>query len=77
MTQTVQPCSWASLNEADKDLSIGKDLTKAEAEKKLNFLLSAYDMMSQMNECLNKLDYELIKTCKELSNYYEKAKEGR
>jgi hypothetical protein len=74
MTQTVQPCSWASLSETDKDLPIGKVLTKAEAEEKLKFLLSAYDIMSKISECLDKLDYELKKTCKELSNYYEKVK---
>jgi len=74
MNQTVQPCSWASLSEADKGLPISKDLTKAEAEEKLNFLLSAYDILIQISESLDKLDYKLTKTCIELSNYYEKVK---
>jgi hypothetical protein len=76
MTKTVQPCSWPSLSEADKDLPISKGLTKAEAEAKLKFLLSAYDIMGKMNENLDKLDYMIKKTCMELSNYYEKVKEG-
>ena len=117
MTQTVQPCSWVSLSKADKDLPIGKDLTKAEAEKKLKFIFSTYDIVSRIIGNLNKLDYEikeissetdkdliklkeelnhlistydtmskiniakldyvLKKTCIELSNYFEKLKEGR
>jgi len=74
MTQTVQPCSGALLSKADNDLSVGKGLTKSEAEKKLKFLLSVYDIMSQFSENLDKLDCEIKKTCIELSNYYEKVK---
>jgi len=76
MPQTIQSCSWASLSEAAKDFSIGKDLTKAEAEEKLNFLLSAYDIINKINENLGKLDYAIKKTCIELCNHYEKVKEG-
>jgi hypothetical protein len=77
MTQTVQLCSWASLSEADKELPIGKDLTKAEAEEKLKFLLLVYEIMSKISKDLDKLDYELKKTCIKLCNHYEKLKEGR
>ena len=77
MTQTVQPCSWALLSEADKDLSEGKDLTKAEAEKKLKFIFSTCDIVSEIIVNFNKLDYEIKEILSETDRNLNKLKEDK
>jgi len=77
MTQTVQPCSRASLNKADKDLSEGKVLTKAEAEEKLKFIFSTYDIVSRIIVNLNKLDYEIKEILSETDRDLIKLKEDK
>jgi len=77
MTQTEQPCSWALLSEAYKDLPIGKDLTKAEAEKKLKFIFSTYDIVSSIIVNLNKLDYEIKEILSETDKDLIKLEEDK
>jgi hypothetical protein len=51
MTQTIQPCSWAVLNKADKGLN------NPEAEDNRKLLLSLFDSMNTLCEKLNRLNY--------------------
>jgi len=55
MTQTTQFRSWASLNEADKDLTIDK----TETEDNMSLLLSVFDSLNKLNDNLSRLDYVL------------------
>jgi ATP-dependent DNA ligase len=49
MTQTEQPCSWASLNELG--------MNKIEIEEAMRLLLSAFDNLYATQENLSKLNY--------------------
>ena len=53
MTKTVQPRTWAILNDPGKDLTI----KKTETEDNRSLLLSVYDSLNNLYEKLNKLNY--------------------
>jgi len=53
MTRTIQPCSWAVLNEAGKDLAIKK--SKRDDNDRL--LLAVYDSLNELYEKLSRLSY--------------------
>jgi len=55
MTKTIQPRSWAELNEEGRDLTIQK--TKTEDNKSL--MLSVFDSLNILQEKLNRLNYLL------------------
>jgi hypothetical protein len=62
LTQTVQPRSWASLHDADKDLTINKP----ETEDNMGLLLQVFDSLNALCEKLSKLDYALKRKNMEL-----------
>jgi hypothetical protein len=53
LTQTTQPCSWASLNEAGKDLQINKP----ETENNMGLIRSILDSLNNLYESLSRLGY--------------------
>jgi hypothetical protein len=53
MTRTIQPCSWAYLSEAEKNLT----LIKPETEDNVMLLLSVFDSLNKLCEKLNRLNY--------------------
>ena len=70
MTQTIQPRSLATLNNAGKDLTIHKP----ETEDNMSLLLSVLDNLNNLYEKLNRLNYVLQRWNIELI-LYQKAKE--
>jgi len=56
MTKTTQPCSWAVLDNAGKDLTI----KKPETEDNRSLLLAVFDSLNNLSEKINRLNY-LIK----------------
>jgi len=57
MTQTIQPCSWAVLDNAGKDLTV----KKSETEDIRSLLLSVFDSLNDLSEKLNRLNYLLTR----------------
>jgi hypothetical protein len=57
ITQTTQPCSWAVLNEAGKDLTINK----SEEDDNARLLLALYDSLNGLYEKLSRLSYVMGK----------------
>jgi hypothetical protein len=55
MTQTTQSRSWASINEAGKDLTIDK----TETEDNTGLMLSVFDSLNKLSDTLSRLDYAL------------------
>jgi site-specific recombinase len=66
LTQTVQYCSWAFLNETGKP----------ETEENMRLLLSVYDSLNNLYERLSRLNYVIERKNLELSLYH-KCKERR
>jgi hypothetical protein len=62
MTQTVQPCSWAFLDDAGKSQTIGKP----ETTDNMSLLLSVFDRLNILCETLSRLDYVLKRKNMEL-----------
>jgi hypothetical protein len=48
MTQTIQPNSWATLSETEKELN--------QTEDNRSLMLSLFDSMSKLNETINRLN---------------------
>jgi hypothetical protein len=57
ITRTIQPRSWALLNEPGKDLTIKKSKTENNAD----LLLSVFESLYNLCEKLNRLNYEIQK----------------
>jgi len=55
MTKTIQPRTWAILNETNKDLTIHKP----ETEDIRSLLLLVFDSLNDLYEKLNRLNYML------------------
>jgi hypothetical protein len=70
MTQTIQSCSWAVLNNAGKDLTI----KKTETEDIRSLFLSVFDSLNDLCEKLNRLNYVLTRRNIE-QGLYRKGKE--
>jgi len=71
MTQTTQPCSWAVLDNAGKDLTI----KKPEAEDLRSLLLALFDSLNNLSEKINRLNYVLTRRNIE-QNIYRNNKKG-
>jgi hypothetical protein len=54
MTQTIQPCSWVLLIEADKKLKNNKPETE---DDNMSLVLQVYDGLNNLYEKLNRLNY--------------------
>jgi hypothetical protein len=67
MTQTTQPCSWASFYEADKDLTI----VRTGIENNRNLLLSVFDSLNKLSDELSRLDYELKRKSMEKTSVFD------
>jgi hypothetical protein len=67
MTRTIQPRSFACLNEAGKTLTINKP--KPETEDNMSLLLSVFDSLNNLCEKLNRLNYVIQRRHLELSIY--------
>jgi beta-mannanase len=58
LTQTIQPCSWAFISNADNNLE--KDKTaNFQFEDNMSLFLSVCDSLNKLNEKLSRLDYVL------------------
>jgi len=68
MTHTMQPCSWAKLGNAEKDLS--------QTEDSRILLLSIFDSMNKLIETTNKLNYALQRKKLEHMLFQEEKNEG-
>ncbi|MDR2576377.1 MAG: hypothetical protein LBC52_08055 [Treponema sp.] len=68
MTHTIQPCSWATLSNAEKELN--------QTEDNRVLLLSVFDSMNKLIETVNKLNYVLQRKRLEHILYQEDKKEG-
>jgi hypothetical protein len=68
MTKTVQPCSWAALGKAEKDLS--------QTEDNRILLLSVFDSMNKLIESVTRLNYVIQRKKLEQILYQENKKEG-
>jgi hypothetical protein len=68
MTQTIQPCSWATLSNEEKDLN--------QTEDNKILLLSVFDSMNELIKTVNKLNYVLQRKKLEHILYQEDKKEG-
>jgi DNA-binding phage protein len=53
MTQTIQPCSCAYINETEKTLKINKPQT----EDNMSLLLQVFDSLNKLYNTLNRLNY--------------------
>jgi hypothetical protein len=67
MPQTIQPRSWALLNETGKDLTINKP----ETDDNRILLLQLFDSLNNLYEKLNRLNYEIQKKKLETKIYSE------
>jgi len=68
MTHTIQPCSWATLSNAEEDLN--------QIEDNKILLLSVFDSMNKLIESVNKLNYVIQRKKLERILYQEDKKEG-
>jgi urocanate hydratase len=68
MTHTVQPCSWATLSNAEKDLN--------QTDDNKILLLSVFDNMNKLIETANKLNYMLQRKQLERILYQEDKNKG-
>jgi hypothetical protein len=70
--KTIQPCSWASLNESEDSLNINKPGT----EDDMSLLLEVFDSLNELNEVLVRLDYVIQRKSME-AYIYRKCKEEK
>jgi hypothetical protein len=62
MTQTVQPCTWALLNEVEKALSIHKPRAQDSISPQI------YDNLNELRESLNRLEDAIQKQIVDLDS---------
>jgi hypothetical protein len=67
MTRTIQPCSWARIDNEGKDLTV----RKPEPEDNMSLLLSVCNSLNNLYEKLARLSYVLRKKNMELNCLYK------